>query len=128
MLASFFPLFAIRSDPQRRSLTSKQLREPVQLRLSIPELLQSGDCRNDIVAVGARLAMALPYVMQLLLQRQPSGVLRVAAVHNVAEPWDPLCGLTAEPDRPNDLPINGCYLLAIAQISNDIGPSFTVTR
>ena len=59
--------------------------------------------------------------MQLLLQRQPSGILRVAAVHNVAEPRDPLRGLTAEPDRPNDLPINRCYLLAFAQISNDIG-------
>ena len=44
-------------------------RQQMQLGLAIAELLQRRDGRDDIVAVGAGLAVALPHVVQLLLER-----------------------------------------------------------
>ena len=71
------------------------LRQQMQLGLAIAELLQRADGRDDVVAVGAGLAMALAHVMQLLLERQPAGILRVAAVDHVAERRHPPLRLAA---------------------------------
>ena len=61
------------------------LGEQVQLGLAIAELLQRGDRLDHVVAVGAGLAVALAHMMQLLLQREATGILHVAAVDYVAE-------------------------------------------
>ena len=98
--------------------TVKALREQMQLALPVAEMLQRRDGRNDVIAVGAGPAVALPHVMQLLLERQPSGILRVAAIDHVAERWHPLLGLLLEPYRPRAFTIYGGYLLAFAEISD----------
>ena len=53
--------------------------EEVQAGLAIPELLQCPDRGNDIVTVGAGLAVPLAHVVQLLLERKSAGVLRMPA-------------------------------------------------
>ena len=42
--------------------------------------------------------MPLPHVMQLLLEREPPGVLHMPSIHHVAEPRHPPLGLALEPD------------------------------
>src|SRR5271166_3281757 len=93
----------------------------MQLRLPIAELLQGGDRRNDIIAVCARQTVTLAHVMQLLLKRELAGILGVTAVDHVTECRYSLLGVTPQPDRADDFPIDGCDLLALAQISNGIG-------
>ena len=54
---------------------------------------------EHVVAVGAGAAVALPHEVQLPLQRQASGILRVAAVDHVAERLHALLRVVVEPDR-----------------------------
>jgi len=53
--------------------------------------------RGHVVAVGAGLAVALPHVMQLLGEREPAGILDVAAIGDVA---DRACGSSGLPATP----------------------------
>src|SRR6516225_95998 len=89
-----------------RSVASEHLRQLMQLCLPVSELLQRGDRRNHIIAVRARQAVTLSNMMQLLLQRQSSRVLRVTAVNHVAQGRHPLLGLPPQPDRADDLPVD----------------------
>ena len=61
------------------------LRQQMQLGLAVAELLQRRHRRDHVVAVVAGLPVALAHVMQLLVERQPAGILRMAAVDHVAE-------------------------------------------
>src|SRR6185295_18165100 len=98
--------------------------EQVQLGLAVAELLERTDRRNDIVTVGAGLAVPLANVMKLLLEREPPGVLYVPTIHHVAEPRHPPLGLALEPDRSNGFAVNGRHLLARPQIGDGVVPFF----
>src|SRR4051794_5878232 len=69
-----------------------------------------------IVAVVARAAMALSHDVQLAIVRQPTGVLRMAAVNRVAERFDTAVRLPFKPDAANQFPVHRGGLLAAAQI------------
>ena len=62
--------------------------------------------------------MTLAHVMQLLLEREPSGILRVSTVDHVAQRRHPPLGLALEPDRAHAFAINRGHLLACAQIGD----------
>src|SRR5262245_58763595 len=96
------------------------LGDEMQRRLAIAELLQRADRCDDVVAIGAGLAVTLAHVMQLLLEREPSGILRVPAVDHVAQrPYPPLA-LALEPDRAHAFAIDRGHLLARAQIGDGL--------
>src|SRR5262245_31351185 len=88
----------------------------MQRRIAAAQRLQSGDRLDYVVAVVAGAAVALADVMQLLLQRQPAGVLRMAAVDRVADRVDPTLWISLEPDAPHRLAIDRRDLLAPPQI------------
>src|SRR5262245_7954046 len=85
--------------------------EEMQPRFAVAELLQRSDGRDDVVAVGAGLAMALAHMVQLLLERKSAGILSVAAVDHVAQTRDPLLRIALEPDRAHAFAIDGGHLL-----------------
>ena len=58
---------------------------------------------------------------KLLGERQPSRILHVAAIDHVSERADALPRVVLEPQRPRYLAIDGCHLLALAQIGNGRG-------
>ena len=60
-------------------------------------------------------------MVKLLLQREPSGVLRMAAVDGVADRFDSPLGLAFEPGRARGFPIHRRHLLARPQISEGVG-------
>src|SRR5437660_468694 len=93
----------------------------MQCGLAVAELLQRPDRGDDIVAVGAGLAVTLTNVMQLLLERKPAGILPVSTVDHVAQCRHPLLGLALEPDRARAFAIDRGDLFARAQIGD--GPS-----
>ena len=94
------------------------LGQQVQSLVAIALRLDLLDRRHHIVAVVAGAAMALAHEMQLLLERQPAGILLVAAVDQVAERRHPLLRVVVEPDRAQDLAIDHGDLLARAQIGD----------
>ena len=75
---------SMRVGSARLSLRPEQLRQPVQLRIPVAQLLQCRDGCNDIVAVRSRHTMSLADVVQLVVQRKLPGILRMATVHDVA--------------------------------------------
>ena len=88
----------------------------MQLAFAIAERLQCAHGLDDIVAIGARLAVALPHVMQALRKGQPAGILHMAAVDDVADRRHPLPGFVLELDLAHGLDIDARDLLAPAQI------------
>ena len=96
------------------------LGDEMQRGLAIAELLERPDRCDDVVAVGAGLAVTLAHVMQLLLEREPSGILRVSTVDHVAQRRHPPLGLALEPDRAHAFAINRGHLLARAQIGDGV--------
>ncbi len=89
-------------------------RKEMQAGLSIAELLERSDRGNDIVAVGAGLAVPLAYMMQLLLERKSAGILRMPAIDHIAQRRYALLGLALEPDRTDRSAIDGGHLPARA--------------
>src|SRR5215470_11637634 len=65
--------------------------------------------------------MALAHVMELLVERQTPGILRMAAVDHVADCAHCSLGLALEPDAPDTLAIHHGDLLACPQIRNRLG-------
>jgi hypothetical protein len=94
--------------------------EQVQLGLAIAELFERADRRNDVVAVGAGLAVPLAHVMQLLLERETSCVLHVSTIYRVTEGRHPPLGLVLEPDRTYAFAVDGRHLLARPQIGDGV--------
>ncbi len=62
--------------------------------------------------------MALAHVMELLVERQTPGILRMAAVNHVADRAHSSLGLALEPDAPTALAIHHGDLFACPQIGN----------
>ena len=60
--------------------------------------------------------MALAHMMQLLVEREPAGILLVAAVDHVAERLHALLRVVVEPHRAPGLAIDHGDLLALAQV------------
>src|SRR5262249_8693520 len=96
--------------------TLEPLGEEVQLGFPQTERFQRRDRCDDIVAVGAGVAVTLTHVMELLLEREPPGILRMAAIDHVAERAHRALGLALEPHAPFTLAVNRGDLLALAQI------------
>src|ERR1700754_4073885 len=65
--------------------------------------------------------MALPHVMELLVERQTPGILRMAAVDHVADRAHGSLGLALEPNAPDGLAIKHRDLLARPQIRDGLG-------
>ena len=76
---------------------------------------------DDVVAVGAGAAVALPHVMQRARERQTSGILDVAAVDDETERANLAPRLLLEFDAPDGLQINAGDLFARAQIRDRRG-------
>jgi len=55
----------------------------MQIALAITECFERAYGFHHIITVGAGLAMALAHVMQTFRQRQPAGILHVAAINDV---------------------------------------------
>src|SRR5215468_2454022 len=90
----------------------------MQCGLAVAELLQRADGGDDIVAIGAGLAVPLANVVQLLVERKPTGILHVPAVDHVTQCRHPLLRVAPEPDRARAFAIDRGDLFACAQISD----------
>ncbi len=81
--------------------------QEVQFGLPEAELFERRDGGDHVVAVGAGPAVTLPHVVQLLIEREPPGILRMPAIDHVAERRNPLLRARRaarptgrSPDRP----------------------------
>src|ERR1700684_3457535 len=90
----------------------------MQVGLAIAERFERPDRLDDIVAVVAGAAMALPDIVHALLDREPAGILHVAAVDDVGERPHLAARLVLELDAPHRLEIDAGDLLAAAQIGD----------
>src|SRR5262249_52282338 len=62
--------------------------------------------------------MTLTHMMQLRIDRQPPGILRMSTVDHIAQRGYPLVRPMLQHDGANDFPIYRCHLLALAQIGD----------
>ena len=106
---------------QATSIIVQHQRELMQLRVAKALRLDRLDGRQNIVAVVARAAVSLPDVAQLLAEREPPGILHMAAIDHISQRADPLPGFVFQPDRAHHLAIDMGGLLAAAQIIHGIG-------
>src|SRR5882724_3989907 len=65
--------------------------------------------------------MALAHVMELLVERQTPGILRMAAVNHIEDRAHRSLGLALEPDAPDTFAIHHGDLLARPQIRDRLG-------
>src|SRR5947207_8252981 len=98
------------------------LRQEMQLGVSKTLSFDLGDGRQYVVQVCPGMAMALPHQMKLLLDVEPAGILRMAAVDDVDERAHPPSRLAAERDRSRGFAIDHRDLLARAQILDRVRP------
>src|ERR1700728_1671859 len=86
-LAAFLLLIAVHRllMPDDCFLLAEPLGEQMQFGLAIAERLERTDGFEHIIAIRTGLAVALPHVMHALGNRQPPGILDVAAVDGVAQ-------------------------------------------
>src|SRR5262245_62343631 len=90
----------------------------MQLGLAVAELFQRAYRRDDVVPIRARMTVALTHVVQLLLEREPSGILHMPAIDHVAQRLHPAFGPALEPDRAHAFAVDGGDLLARAQVGD----------
>src|SRR5262249_61375820 len=64
----------------------------------------------------------LAHVVELLVERQPPGILRVTAVDHVAEREHRPSRVVVEPDSPGTFAVHHRHLLARPQIGYGLGP------
>ena len=64
--------------------------------------------------------MALLHEAQLVAQRQPPGILHMAAIDHIGQRADPLAGFVFEPHGTHHFAIDMGGLLAAAQILDDV--------
>ena len=92
--------------------------EQMQFRLAIAQRFERSDRFKHVVAIRARLFVALPDVMQTLGQREPPGILNVTAVDDVTKrPYLPP-RFVFKLDAPHRFTVHGRHLLARPQISD----------
>ncbi|MGY3470873.1 hypothetical protein ACVW0I_007744 [Bradyrhizobium sp. LM6.11] len=101
-------------------ITMQHGRELMQLRVAKAFGLNGFHRRGHVVAVGAGLAVALEHVAMLVGERQPTGILHVAAVDDIGERGDALPRVVLQPHRAHDFAIDRRHLLARAQIGDHI--------
>src|SRR5258708_5891767 len=89
-------------------------RELVQLLIAKTLRLDRPHGGQHIVAIVAGTAVALLHVAELFGQRQPPGILHVAAIDHVSQRADALPGFVFQPHRPHHLAIDVGGLLAAA--------------
>src|SRR6202171_3227338 len=111
--------FILMPDPRCLMPRSRQLvREQMQIALAVAERLERAHRFDDVIAVLPGTAVALPHIMQALLDREPAGILHMAAVDDVGERPHLAARLVLELDPPHRLEIDGGDLLAAAQIGD----------
>jgi len=94
----------------------------MQLGLAIAERLEGLDRLDHVVAVRPGPAVALAHEVQAFGERQPAGILDVAAVDDVAERPHLAPGLVFELDTPHRFEVDAGDLLARPQIGDGLGP------
>ena len=102
-------------------ITMKHRCELMQLRVAKAFGLDRLHRRGHVIAIGAGLAVALDDMAVLLGERQPAGILHMAAVDDVSECGDTLARIILQPHRAHHLAIDRRDLLARAQIGDDVG-------
>src|SRR3954447_10145673 len=98
----------------------KSLRKQMQLCFTVPELLKCRYRRQDVITVCTRAPVALADMVQLLLERKATGILRVTAIDHVAQRADTACWTRVEPNGPHRFAIDQGDLLARAQVSDGL--------
>ena len=96
-------------------------RKLMQLRVAKTFRLDRLHGGQHIVAVGAGLAVPLLDMTELFRQRQPPGILHMAAVDHIGQRADALARLVLKPDRAHHLAIDRGDLFARAQICDGRG-------
>src|SRR5580704_9793462 len=90
----------------------------MQIALAVAERLERADRFDDVIAVLAGTAVALPHIMQALGDAEPAGILHMAAVDDVGERPHLAARLVLELDPPHGFEIDAGDLLAAAQIGD----------
>src|SRR5260370_35597803 len=100
------------SSPSAFVRSLESLRQQMQVCLTQPQRFHGGGGRDHIIAVGARLPMALSDVVQWLRQREAAGILDMAAVDHVAPRRDLAGRLAPDRDATPAFPLHPGGLLA----------------
>src|SRR6202030_3527680 len=90
----------------------------MQIAVAVAERLERADRFDDVIAVLPGAAVALPYIVHALLDREPAGILHMAAVDDVGERPHLAARLVLELDPPHRFQIDAGDLLAAAQIGD----------
>src|ERR1700730_16596222 len=90
----------------------------MQIGLAITERFEGANRLDDVIAIVAGAAMALPHIMHALLDREPAGILHVAAVDDIGERPHLAARLVLELDPPHRFQIDAGDLLTVTQIGD----------
>src|ERR1700689_1743934 len=99
-------------------LISELFSDSMQVALAIAERFKGANRLDDVIAIVAGAAVALPHIVHALLDREPAGILHVAAVDDVGERPHLAARLVLELDPPHRLEIDAGDLLAAAPIGD----------
>ena len=88
------------------------LGEQMQIALAIAKRFERLHRLQHVIAIGSGLAVALPHVMQAFGERQPAGILHVAAIDDVAQRPHPPPRCIFKLDLPHGFQIDRRDLLA----------------
>src|SRR5580692_3030669 len=92
----------------------------MQIALAVAERLERTNRLDDVITVLSGTAVALPHVVHALLDREPAGILHVAAVDDVGERPHLAARLVFEFDPPYRFQIDAGDLLTPAQIGDGL--------
>src|SRR3984893_3444071 len=90
-------------------------REPVQLLVAKALRLDRSHGGQHVVSIESGADVYLLDKTELLSQREPPGILHMAAIDRRGQRTDTLAGLVAEPDRAQHFAIDVGGLLAASQ-------------
>src|SRR5580698_9906244 len=90
--------------------------DQVQIGLAIAQGFERADGFNDVVAIVAGAAVALPYIVYAFVNTEPAGILHMAAIDDVAERLHLPPRLVFKLDPPHRLQIDAGDLLTGPQI------------
>ena len=92
------------------------LGQHVQIGVADTKRLQLFHRRQHVVAAGARPAVTLARIVQLLCEAQSPGILAMAAVDDIAKRMHAFLRVVVEPDPAPGLAIDPSDLFAGAQV------------